>query len=132
MGASQLSRAEFPDGTEIGAFYVRAIRTGPLVFVSGTTSLDREGRVQGATAAEQTRITLDKIAAALARAEAGMSDLVRLTIYVTDSADGPAVVTEVAKAMARPITSTLVAVSALAVPGLIVEIEATAVIDAIS
>lgn len=124
-----LIRSEFPDGTEIGSFYVRAIRAGPFVFVSGTTSLDSHGQVQGSSAGEQARITLDKIAAALAQAGSGMADLIRLTIYVTDIADGPAVVSEIARAVTRPITSTLVGVSGLAVQGLTVEIEATAIVD---
>ena len=130
MNGGALSRTEFPDGTEIGSFYVRAIRAGPFVFVSGTTSLGPEGEVQGASAGEQARITLRKIAAALQQAGAGMGDVVRLTIYVTDIADGPAVIAEVARGVTRPITSTLVAVTALAVPGLVVEIEATAIVEA--
>ncbi len=130
MDQGALSRTEFPDGTEIGSFYVRAIRAGPFVFVSGTTSLGPHGEVQGASAGEQARITLRKIAAALKQAGAGMGDVVRLTIYVTDIADGPAVIAEVARSVTRPITSTLVAVTALAVPGLVVEIEATAIVEA--
>lgn len=129
MERGMLKRSEFPDGTEIGSFYVRAIRAGPFVFVSGTTSLDSHGQVQGGSTAEQARITLHKIAAALAQAGSGMADLVRLTVYVTDIADGPAVVSEIARAVTRPITSTLVAVSGLAIPGLTVEIEATAVVE---
>jgi 2-iminobutanoate/2-iminopropanoate deaminase len=128
---NQLNRTDFPDGTEIGSFYVRAIRTGPFVFVSGTTSLGPSGEVQGASAGEQARITLRKIASALTKAGASMGDVVRLTVYVTDIADGPEVIAEVARNVTRPITSTLVAVTALAVPGLSVEIEATAVIGAI-
>lgn len=123
-----VQRSHHPDGTEIADFYVRAIRTGPFVFVAGTTSLDASGAVQGADAAAQTRVTLQKIDRALQSAGAGMADLVRLTIYVTDVADGPAVVEEIARAVVRPIVSTLVAVTALARPGLVVEIEATAVI----
>ena len=60
-----MAKKLFPDGTEVVPFYVRAIRSGPLVFVSGTTSLDSKGRVQGKDAAEQTTITMRKIEAAL-------------------------------------------------------------------
>lgn len=123
-----MQRSDHPDGTEVAGFYVRAIRSGPFVFVSGTTSLDAQGRPQGETAAEQTRITLAKIEKALASAGAGMTDLVRLTIFVTDIADDKAVSAELAKACTRPVTSTLVAVKALVLPALRVEIEATAVI----
>ena len=125
-----MAKKLFPDGTEVAGFYVRAIKSGPLVFVAGTTSLDSKGRVQGKNAAEQTTITMRKIEAALKSAGARMADVTRMTIYVTDIRD----MGEVTKAMARGlrgsvITSTLVAVSALAVPGLLVEIEATAVVE---
>ena len=59
-----------------------------------------------------------------------MADLTRLTIYVTDIRDMGAVSGALAKALkGSVVVSTLVAVSALAVPGLLVEIEATAVVD---
>ena len=99
-----MAKKLFPDGTEVVPFYVRAIRSGPLVFVSGTTSLDSKGRVQGKDAAEQTTITMRKIEAALKKAR------------------GKALKGSV-------VTSTLVAVSALAVPGLVVEIESRGVVE---
>ncbi len=121
----------FPDGTEVAGFYVRTIRSGPFVFVSGTTSLNPKGQVQGKDAAQQTVITMRKIEAGLKSAGAKLSDLVRTTIYVTDIRDMGAVTTALAKSLkGAVVTSTLVAVSALAVPGLLVEIEATAVVDA--
>jgi 2-iminobutanoate/2-iminopropanoate deaminase len=120
-----MKRTHHPDGTEIAGFYVRAIRTGPFVFVAGTTSLDPKGQVVGAA---QTRVTLEKIDKALQSANASLADVVRMTIFVTDIADTNVVVGEIAKAVTRPITSTLVAVSALARPGLVVEIETTAVV----
>jgi enamine deaminase RidA (YjgF/YER057c/UK114 family) len=125
-----MAKKVFPDGTEIVPFYVRTIRSGPFVFVSGTTSLDSKGKVQGRNAAEQTAVTMRKIEAALKSAGARLADLTRLTIFVTDIRDMGAVSTALAKALKGSIvTSTLVAVSALAVPGLLVEIEATAVVE---
>src|SRR5215470_13514789 len=121
-----MAKKLFPDGTEIVPFYVRAITSGPFVFVSGTTSLDPKGKVRGKDAAEQTTVTMRKIEAALKSAGARLADLTRLTIFVTDIRDMGAVSTVLAKALKGSIvTSTLVAVSALAVPGLVVEIEAT-------
>ncbi len=120
----------FPDGTEIVPFYVRAITSGPFVFVSGTTSLDSKGRVQGKDAAEQTTITMRKIEAALKSAGARLADLTRTTIYVTDIRDMAAVSKALGKALkGSVVTSTLVAVSALAVPGLVVEIEASGIVE---
>jgi 2-iminobutanoate/2-iminopropanoate deaminase len=120
----------FPDGTEITPFYVRAIRSGPMVFVSGTTSLDAKGRVQGKDAGEQTTITMKKIEGALKSAGAKLGDLTQMTIYVTDIRDMGAVTKSLAKALkGSVVTSTLVAVTALAVPGLVVEIETMGVVE---
>ena len=125
-----MAKQLFPDGTEVADFYVRTIRSGPFVFVSGTTSLDSRGNVQGATAAQQTRITMVKIEKALKSAGARLKDVTRLLIFITDIREMTAVTDQLAKSMkGTAITSTLVAVSALAKPGLYVEIEATAVLD---
>lgn len=125
-----MAKKLFPDGTEVAGFYVRTIRSGPFVFVSGTTSLDSKGRVRGKNAAEQTAITMRKIEAGLKSAGARLADLTRTTIYVTDIRDMSDVSQALGKALkGSVVTSTLVAVSALAVPGLLVEIEATAVVE---
>jgi 2-iminobutanoate/2-iminopropanoate deaminase len=124
-----MAKKLFPDGTEVVPFYVRAIRSDPMVFVSGTTSLDSKGRVQGKDAGEQTTITMRKIEAALKKAGCKLSDLTQLTIFVTDIRDMGAVTKALAKALkGSVVTSTLVAVSALAVPGLVVEIESRGVV----
>jgi enamine deaminase RidA (YjgF/YER057c/UK114 family) len=120
----------FPDGTEIVPFYVRAIRSGNMVFVSGTTSLDSKGRVQGKDAAEQTMITMKKIESALKKAGCKLSDLTQLTIFVTDIRDMGAVSKALGKALkGSVVTSTLVGTTALAVPGLLVEIESRGVVE---
>jgi enamine deaminase RidA (YjgF/YER057c/UK114 family) len=124
---SKWTRDHLPDGTEIAGFYVRAIRVGPLVFVSGTTSLDEKGDIQSASASDQTRITMEKIGRSLRQAGGSITDIVRLTVYVTDRDDIHDVTSAVAGSVEGQITSTLVVVSALAVEGLKVEIEATAV-----
>ena len=124
-----MAKKLFPDGTEVVGFYVRAVKSGPLVFVSGTTSLDAKGRVQGKDAGAQTLVTMRKIEAGLKSAGARLKDLVRLTIFVTDIHDMGAVTKALDKALkGTVVSSTLVAVTALAVPGLLVEIESTAVI----
>ena len=125
-----MAKKLFPDGTEVVDFYVRTVRSGPLVFVSGTTSLDAKGRVRGRDAGQQTAITMRKIAAGLKAAGARLDDLTRLTIFVTDIRDMAAVSRALGKALkGSVVSSTLVAVSALAVPGLLVEIESTAVVE---
>jgi enamine deaminase RidA (YjgF/YER057c/UK114 family) len=125
-----MAKAVFRDGTEVVGFYARAVRTGPLVFVSGTTSLDAKGRVQGKDAAQQTAVTMRKIESALKSAGARLNNLTRLTIFVTDIRDIGAVSKALDKALKGSVVSaTLVAITALAVPGLLVEIESTAVVD---
>jgi enamine deaminase RidA (YjgF/YER057c/UK114 family) len=125
-----MAKKLFPDGTEVVPFYVRAIRSGPFVFVSGTTSLDAKGRVQGKDAAQQTKVTMRKIEVALKSAGCRLADLTSMTIYVTDIRDMAAVSKALGTALrGSVVTSTLVAVSALAVPGLVVEIEATGVVE---
>jgi len=125
-----MAKQAFRDGTEVVGFYARAVKSGPLVFVSGTTSLDAKGRVQGKDAGQQTAVTMRKIEAALKSAGARLKDLTRLTIFVTDIRDMGAVSKALEKVLkGTMVSATLVAVSALAVPGLLVEIESTAVVD---
>jgi 2-iminobutanoate/2-iminopropanoate deaminase len=72
-----MAKQVFRDGTEVVGFYARTIKSGPFVFVSGTTSLDAKGRVQGRDAAEQTLITMRKIDAGLKSAGAKHTSLWR-------------------------------------------------------
>lgn len=124
-----MAKQLFRDGTEVVGFYVRTVKNGPFVFVSGTTSLDSKGRVQGRDAAEQTTVTMRKVEAALKSAGAKLKDLVRVTIFVTDIRDMGPISKALDKALkGSAVSATMVGVSALAVPGLQVEIEATAMI----
>ena len=110
----------------------RSDAEGPLDGGLAATSAEqlRDGPVacrplQGKDAGEQTAITMRKIEAGLKSAGARMADLMRLTIYVTDIRDMAGVTKALAKALkGSVVTSTLVAVTALAVPGLLVEIDA--------
>ena len=125
-----MAKKLFPDGTEVVPFYVRAIRSGPFVFVSGTTSLDAKGRVQGKDAAQQTKVSMRKIESALKSAGSRLADVTRMTIFVTDIRDMAAVTKALRTALkGSVVTSTRVAVSALAVPGLLVEIEVMGVVE---
>lgn len=108
--------------------YSRAIRTGPWIFVSGTTATDSEGNLVGrGDAAAQTRQTLRNIEQAIVEAGGNMDDVVRTRMYVTDIG----LWEEVGRVHGeifgpvRPATS-MVEVSALIDPGMIVEIEAVA------
>lgn len=110
--------------------YSRAVRVGPWVSVAGTTAaVEGGGAAGGDDIAEQAREALRRIAAALELAGAGLQDVVRTRIFVTDISRWR----EVGHAngevfgLIRPATS-MIEVSALIDPALLVEIEADAVV----
>lgn len=111
--------------------YSRAIRVGDHIHVSGTTALDDAGEVVGiGDAGRQTEVALEIIEAALEEAGASIDDVVRTCIYVTDVEDTDAVGAAHGAVFGevKP-ASTMVEVSGLVVPEMLVEIEATAIIQ---
>lgn len=109
--------------------YSRAVRIGDRVLVAGTTAGADGGPVGGSDAGEQTREALRRIGAALQALGAGLSDVVLTRIYVTDIGDWEAVGRAHGDVFGDilPVT-TLVEVTALVDPALLVEIEAEAVL----
>jgi enamine deaminase RidA (YjgF/YER057c/UK114 family) len=108
--------------------YSRAVRVGPHVAVAGTTGTGPAGDI-----AAQTRDALRRIEIALHQAGAALSDVVRTRIYVTDISRWREVgaVHEQVFGAIRP-AATMVEVSALIAPELLVEIEADAYVDSAS
>jgi enamine deaminase RidA (YjgF/YER057c/UK114 family) len=118
-----------PLGATIG--YSRAVRAGNLVFVAGTTASTPDGgTLHPGDAGKQTEVILERIAAALRELGAGVEHVVETRIYITDIALWPAV-GQAHGAVFKDIrpASTLVGVSALIFPGLLVEISAIASVE---
>jgi reactive intermediate/imine deaminase len=125
-------RAEFrvAGQAEPISHYTDAVRAGDLLFVSGCVPVDGEGRlVGGDDVVAQARQVLANVGAVLAAAGAGFADVVKVTVYLTDIADRVAInpVRQEVFGETRP-ASTLVEVSALAIPGAKLEIDAVALI----
>jgi reactive intermediate/imine deaminase len=111
--------------------YTDAVRVGNLLFISGCAPVDGDGNlVGGDDVTAQTRQVLANIGEILEAGGASIADIAKVTVYLTDIGDRQAV--NVARkeffGSARP-ASTLVEVSALAIEGMKVEIEAVAVVQ---
>jgi enamine deaminase RidA (YjgF/YER057c/UK114 family) len=109
--------------------------TGRLVFLAGQTGVDRDGNVAGGGVVPQFERALTSLLTALGAAGGLPSDLVSLTIYLTDMADYQAHAREIGAVWRRLAGTEYPAMAAVGVtrlwlPELLVEIQGIAVVSA--
>lgn len=109
--------------------YCRAVRIGNTIEVSGTAPV-RDGKTVGDNAYEQTKICLEIIQNAIEKAGGKIEDVIRTRMYVTDISQWVAIGKAHGEIFSKikPAT-TMVEVSALIEPDMLIEIEATAIVD---
>lgn len=116
-------------GEPAEGMWSNCLRIDDLIFVSGLTARGLDGKtIEGENDLEQSRVIFTKIKNLVEEAGAQMDDVVKMTIYVTNMAENH----QVWEARREYFTGdfpacTLVEVSALAKPEILVEIEAVAI-----
>ena len=109
-----------------------SVPTGRMVFVSGQVARDVDGQLVGrGDIRAQTRKVLENVRAVLAEGGATMDDVVKVTVFVTNLADNFSAIHEVRAeffSSGYP-ASTLVEISRLVDPDMLIEIEAVAVVQ---
>ena len=107
----------------------QGFRVGDLVIVSGKAAIDQDGHIVGVGDFDaQAEQVFRNLARVLEAAGSGLDRVVKVTIYLTDMANFPKIVDLRGTWFTPPYPAdTIVEVSALALPGLEIEIEAIAV-----
>ena len=124
-------RRSYPAIAPTRGQYHRAVRAGDFLFIAGTTALGTDA--ESGAMLDQFKVTVDRIVA-IVEAEGGSTgDLVRFTTYVTSIEEWNACASEREPYFQERFrgdfpTNALIEISALALPGLKVEIEATAIL----
>jgi 2-iminobutanoate/2-iminopropanoate deaminase len=125
-------RNHHTDITPGGTGFSRVVRSGNLVFIAGVTA--RGSDSQGKPFIDQLRVVLDRITRIVAAEGGSPGDITKFTTFVTNVEDWRATGEQNQALMEEYFqgeypANTLIGTTALAEPGLDVEIEAIAVID---
>jgi reactive intermediate/imine deaminase len=128
-GAGSRIELRIPSLSEPISHYTDAVRFRDLLFVSGCAPLDEAGALVGTTAAEQVRQVFENMGKILEAAGTDFQNVLKIVVYLTDISDRTAInpVRQDYFGESRP-ASTLVEVSALAIPGMMVEVDAIAAV----
>ena len=129
-GIERREEIRVPGMSEPISHFTHVVRAGRLVFVSGCVATDDQGRVVGGRdVVAQARQVHENIKRCLAAAGATFADVCKVTVFVKDIADREKINTVRKEyfGASRP-ASTLVEISEFAREGVLLEIEATAVL----
>ena len=110
--------------------YSRAVRIGNTVEIAGTTALDGDKIIAPGNPFKQMCFIIEKIEQALKQAGASLNDVIRTRIYITNITDAE----EVGRAHVKYFgnikpASTMIQISKLVNPDLLVEVEVTAIVS---
>ena len=128
----KITRNNHEDIYPAGPTYVRSVRAGDTLYVSGCTA--RNSEAEGGPVLDQLRVTLDRIVRIVEAEDGGAANIVSMTTYTTDMTTMWPIESEQFEIWDHFFSgmwpaNAYVEVSALAEPGLDVELTATAVLD---
>ncbi|MEU5164375.1 RidA family protein [Streptomyces sp. NPDC020875] len=130
MNSTELTHIAAPEGVAPGNGYSQVVTgTGRLVVISGQVALDENGELVGPDDPDaQARRIFENLSRCLAAAGANFDDVVKLTFFVTDTGQLPALraARDAYVDTARPPASSAVRVAGLFRPDILMEVEALA------
>lgn len=123
-----------PEAAAPLSHYTEAVRFGNLLFISGIVALDERNKIVApGDVVGQAEYIFATIGRILAHAGGSFADILRITVYLLDVADRTRInpVRQKVFGATRP-ASTLMGIRELAVPGLLIEVEAIAGVEAVT
>lgn len=119
-----------PDGMHRPRGYTHTVRAGNTVYVAGQVGWDKDGKIVPGGFEAQAAQAFENLKRALEGGGASLKDVVKITTYVKDLNDLPKFREVREKYFTAPLpASTLVQIVSLAMPELLIEIEAIAVVE---